>query len=60
LRAGFEGGREPLAIAADGAFAQLGVFIFGDGTFRQRAAIDGRQSSAAGEDQRFAIGMEGR
>ena len=65
LGAGFERGREPLAIAADGALAQLGAGVIGDATLGQRVAldglpVDGPQAAAAGEDQGFPIRMQRR
>ena len=58
LRSGFEGGGEPLAIAADGALAQLGAGVAGDAALGEGVPVDGPQAVAAREDQGFAIGME--
>ena len=58
LRAGFEGRGEPLAIPADGAFAQLGAGLRDNRALGKGVPMDGPQAASAGEDQRFAIGME--
>ncbi len=52
--------REPLAIAADGAFAQLRATLLHDRTPRQCVAVDGPQAAAARDHQRLAIGVERR
>ena len=49
---------EPLAAAADGAFAQLRARPFADEAFRKRAPVGGPQPAAARDHQRLPIGVQ--